>query len=375
MTLAMSPEKKMSLAPMVSSTRSRLRSAWWRRAAASSSVNSAIWARTVPEQGAPVPGLGHSRALVVEESGIDSGARAAEWQERDGKMRVLDRERERGAHLVAVERAVAGAAEPARALLRPLAGARVVVRHRGAGFVAAEARPPRPVIFTAAEALEAKALVGQPHRPVGIAFTRRDRISHAGDERIAHDDLADQPQRRTVGQNDVDARDGRPVADEARLHFFVARTGHLPRVAVAVVEGPGATFIRRQGSGKRHAHAVVARRQIALAFPVAIAEFQEPAGAVDAQPFDQVARPAAAVALACQAPLGRQHATAVRRGNVTLEVGLVAEQAEPVLDFPLDVRCGAGGGLRMDSVSAPGREQEEEANDKERAHGILSRST
>ena len=283
-------------------------------------------------------------------------------------MRVLDRERERGAHLVAVERAVAGAAEPARALLRPLAGARVVVRHRGAGLVAAEACPSRPVIFTAAEALEAKALVGQPHRPVGIAFTRRDRISHAGDERIAHDDLADRPQRRTVGQNDVDARDGRPVADEASLHFFIARTGHLPRVAVAIVEGPGATFVGRQGSGKRHAHAVVARRQIALAFPVAIG--QEPARAVDAQPFDRVARPAAAVALARQAALGREHATAVRRGNVMLEVGFVAEQAESVLDFPLDVRCGAGCGLRVDSVSAPGREQEEEANDKEKAHGV-----
>src|SRR5262249_5819003 len=106
-------------------------------------------------------------------------------------MQVLDGECERGTHLIAVERAVTGAAEPARALLRPLAGAGVVVRHRGAGFVAGEPRPPGPVISTAAEALEAKALVGQPHRPVGIAFTRRDRISHAGDERIAHDDLAD----------------------------------------------------------------------------------------------------------------------------------------------------------------------------------------
>ena len=79
---------------------------------------------------------------------------------------------------------------------------------------------------------------------------------------------------------------------------------------------------------KHHAHAVVARRQIALAFPVAIAEFQEPARAVDAQPFDRVARPAAAVALACQAPLGREtrHRCAPRQRDA---------ESRP--------RCGTGG--------------------------------
>jgi len=55
---------------------------------------------------------------------------------------------------------------------------------------------------------------------------------------------------------------------------------------------------------------------------------------------------------------------------VTLEVGLVAEQAESALDLPLDVRCGAGCGLRVDRSSAPGREHNEEADDKESAHGI-----
>src|SRR5690349_19778846 len=100
-----------------------------------------------------------ARALVVEEAGIDGGARAAERNERHGEMRILDGERERGAHLLTVERAVAGTAEPARALLRPLAGPRVLIRHRGAGFTTAEAGASRPVIFTAAETLEAKALV------------------------------------------------------------------------------------------------------------------------------------------------------------------------------------------------------------------------
>ena len=115
---------------------------------------------------------------------------------------------------------------------------------------------------------------------------------------------------------------------------------------------------------------MIARGKIALAFAVAIAGFQEHARTVDAQPFDHVARPAAAVGLARQTPLGREHAAAAHRGNVTLEVGLVAEQAESVFDLPLDVRRGAGCGLRVDRVSAPGREHEEEADDKERAHGI-----
>src|SRR5262249_30870647 len=134
-----------------------------------------------------------ARPLVVEESGIDGGARAAERKERDGKMRVLDGECERGSHLIAVERAMTGAAEPARALLRPLAGARVLVRHRGAGFVAAEAAAPGLILCAAAKPLEEKAWADNPPRLVGIAFARRDRISHASDERIAHDDLADQP--------------------------------------------------------------------------------------------------------------------------------------------------------------------------------------
>src|SRR5262249_59270863 len=141
------------------------------------------------------------------------------------------------------------------------------------------------VISTAANPLEAEARVRQPPRRVGIAFARRDRISHAGDERIAHHDLADQPQRRAVRQNNVDAGDGRPVADETRLHLFVASAADLPRVAVAVVEAPGATFIRRQGSGKRDAHAMIARGKIALAFAVAIAEFQEPARTVYPHPL------------------------------------------------------------------------------------------
>src|SRR5262249_42294814 len=100
-----------------------------------------------------------ARPLVVEKSGIDGCARAAERNEGDGEMRVLDGERERRAHLIALERAVAGPAEPARVWRPPAAGARFLVRHRGAGFVAAEAGAPRPLISPPVETLEAKAMV------------------------------------------------------------------------------------------------------------------------------------------------------------------------------------------------------------------------
>src|SRR6266852_1956172 len=114
------------------------------------------------------------------------------------------------------------------------------------------------------------------------------------------------------------------------------RTARAGLPAPAAIEAPSATFLRRQGARQGHPDAVVARRQIAFALAVALAEFEQLAGTVHAQPLDRVARPAAAVAVARQPALGREHALAAMRGNVPLEIGLVAEQAEAVLDLPLD---------------------------------------
>ena len=91
---------------------------------------------------------------------------------------------------------------------------------------------------------------------------------------------------------------------------------------------------------------MVARRQIDLARAVALAEFHQPAGTIDAQPLDRVARPAAAVALDRQPPLGTEHAVVAPGGDVALEVGLAAEQAKPVLHLPLDARLGIARRLR-----------------------------
>ena len=139
--------------------------------------------------------------------------------------------------------------------------------------------------------------------------------------------------------------------------------------AVAVIEAPDAAFVRRHRSGEHDADAVIARRQIDFALAVAIAEFQELARTVDAQPLDRVARPAAAVGLARQALLGREHAVAARCGDVTLEVGLVAEQAKPVLDLPFDMRGAGASGLGVGSRSAGDREGNgDQAKDAEMAH-------
>ena len=144
----------------------------------------------------------------------------------------------------------------------------------------------------------------------------------------------------------------------------------MPRVTVAVVEAPHAAFIGRQGSAERDADSVVARRQIGFALAVPLAGFQQPARAIDAEPLDDVARPAAAVAVLGQAPLGREHAIAAHRLDVALEVGLAAEQAKAVLGFPLDARRAAGGRLGPRGIAAAACDEEEEGEEKNRAHGV-----
>ena len=153
-------------------------------------------------------------------------------------MGVLDRQRERGAQLVAVERAMAAAAHPARALQRPIARPRRLARPIGTGLVAAEAGAARPEICPAAEAPEAEALVRHPNGAVRIALARGDRVAQSGNQHVAHLDVAHQPLRRAVRQSDVDAHDRRPALAQAELHLLVAGAAHLSRRPAAVVEAP-----------------------------------------------------------------------------------------------------------------------------------------
>ena len=91
---------------------------------------------------------------------------------------------------------------------------------------------------------------------------------------------------------------------------------------------------------------MIAGRQIDLACAVALAEFHQPAGAIDAQALDRIARPAAAVALDGKPPLGTQDAVVAPGGEVALEIRFAAEQAEAVLDLPLDARLRSARRLR-----------------------------
>src|SRR4029077_6638596 len=130
-----------------------------------------------------------ARALRAEQSALDRRAGAGERQERHRDMRVLHRERERGAQLVTVERAVARLTHPARAEPRPFGEVfrRAVLF---AGAVALEGRAAGAEIFAArAEAAEAEAFVRERHRPVRIALACRNRVAEARDQQVAHRDL------------------------------------------------------------------------------------------------------------------------------------------------------------------------------------------
>src|SRR3712207_3705031 len=121
-------------------------------------------------------------ALVAEQADLDRRAGAGERQEGDRHLGVLDRESQRGADLVAVERAVAGGAQPPRRELRP--GGQVATGPAAAvaGLVALVPDPSRPEIFGAdgaGELAKAEPVVGESHRTVRISFSGRDRVAEA----------------------------------------------------------------------------------------------------------------------------------------------------------------------------------------------------
>ncbi len=160
-------------------------------------------------------------------------------------------------------------------------------------------------------------------------------VAEPRDQHVAYLNLGRHPLGRAVGQHDVDGGDRRLAVAHAELHLL--DTVGLDRScrAFAIVEAPDAALVRRQDALDRDSDAVVGGTEIRFAFTVAIAEFQEPAATVDAQSLDRVARPAAAVARGRQPLLGRQNAVSAGF-DVAAEVGLAAEQAEPVLHLPFD---------------------------------------
>ena len=281
MTSATRPEKRMSLAPTVSSIEIE-------RAVG---IALARLGKRVAQlrdlrghgAGAAAGQRAFARALRVEQAHVDGRAGAGERDEGHGDLRVLDRERERGAKLIAVERAMARRRHPARAVLHPVFGgggagaARIVV----AGLVGVVAEPARPEIFAARgaeKAPEAEADVVELDRPVGIAFAGRDRVAEAGDEQIADHDLGRGAVDAVVRPRDADGRDRRLAVAQPRLHRIGAGGVDLLRRNGAVVEAPVAGRAGRHRADEPHHDLMGLRRQIILALAVAIAGLGQRAG-------------------------------------------------------------------------------------------------
>src|SRR4029077_20516261 len=309
--------------------------------------------------------------LSAEHAGGDARAGAGQRQERYRQVRLLDGERQRGAQLIAVERAVTAGAHPARAVARPILRRRRRRRPVLAGAVVAIAGAARPEILAAGaaaqEALEAKAAFPL-HRPRGIAFARGDGIAQPRDQHVAHGDLGYDALRGAVAERDVDGGDGDAPVRHAQDDLALARRLVLAQLSLAVIEGPGTDRALRRIAGNLDADAVIARRDIVLLFAVALAGLHQHAEFVDAEIADDVLGPAQPAGVALQPLLGGKHAVAAARRDLAQEIGLAPEQAEAVLDLPGDVKV--AGARKLGKGRIVGQERNQDGEDDEKTHGL-----
>src|SRR5207244_11449266 len=129
-----------------------------------------------------------AKALRAEQAIVDGGAGAGERQIGDRDVRILHGQLQRGAGLVAVERAVAGRVEPPGALALP----HLPRLRRRAGATALVAGAARPVVLRGRGGeivTEAKPFVGERDRPIRIALAGGDAVAKTGDEDVAHRNL------------------------------------------------------------------------------------------------------------------------------------------------------------------------------------------
>ncbi len=305
MTSATSPANWMSLAPMVSSTRSRRAvGAMLARGRERLGQRRDLRARRRRAGGVGARARAFGDALRAEEAGGDRRARAGERNEGDGDVRVLDREAERGAHLVAVERAVARAASASARSGAP--------RRRHAGPIPRSRRSG----CRCSRRVRAGNTRWSRRRGSGGSRSLRRRAAPAGRDclrRRRSSRRARRSARRAPGSRSRRAGRCRPAA-RCRRVAVVGRpcttrsrisSSHEPSNCRGSLEPSSNVQTQSDGvrrrRGEHDADAMVAGRQIDLACAVALAEFHQPAGAIDAQPLDRVARPAAAVALDAQA--------------------------------------------------------------------------
>src|SRR5262249_44043841 len=278
--------------------------------------------------------------LRTEQTGVDRGAGAGERNVGDREVAIFYRKLECRADLMTIERTVARGAHPTGAVARPIiGGACVACAGIETGAVAAKAGAPRPEIFPSAgpdKPAEANATVVERDGAVGIALAGRNRVPEAGYEYVAHQDLGRNLLHRVVGGGDTDGGNRRPAVNNPKRYVLFARQTCFPRRRLTILEGPGAGGAGGDRARKLDRDAVILRREIIFAAAVALARLHQLARAVDTQAVDHIARPTSTIAGARQPLFCREHTVAGIGGDMTLEIGLVAEETKAVLDLPFD---------------------------------------
>ena len=99
-------------------------------------------------------------------------------------------------------------------------------------------------------------------------------------------------------------------------------------------------------AGQPNGDRMIRRRQVAFLDVVAGAGLADAAGQIDAEAVDDVARPAAAVALQFQRLFRRQNAAGPRAIGMEQEIAFFAEQPEAVADLPRNLHRGIRRALR-----------------------------
>ena len=284
-------------------------------------------------------------ALRVEQTAIDGGAGAGERQERHRDVRSLDGERERGAQLITVERAMARPVHPPRREHSPLAPVAAAIG-AVAALVTGETDAAGAEIFGGAdaeEAAEAEPLVGERHRAIRVAVARRDGVAEPGDQEIAHGDRGAGATHRFAGRRDIDrCRRWFAVACPQRYRLGAGGACGMRHWLVRGHKAPAAGRVRRDEAAEPHLDAMIRRVEIAFPHPVAHALVGNSADRVEAQAHHHGARPATAVGGLLQRMFGLKRGVPARRLDVTAKIALVAEQAEPVDDLPVDHNVGGG---------------------------------
>src|SRR5262249_2281370 len=226
-------------------------------------------------------------------------------------------ERERGAHLIAVERAMAGGIKPARRMLSPIATRIEGGVTRLGAAVAGPSRSEILVLRAAEKTPKAEAVVGERDSAVGVASARGDGIATAGDEQIANDDLRRGTVARAVAARDIDLCMGGAAVAHPQRDLFLARQGDLLRRALAVAEAPGAGRIGRR-IGEDRTDPVILRCEIVLRDPIAGTGFAQVADGIHAQAADHGARPSASAGVALEPAFRGEHPVGAVSGDVPL---------------------------------------------------------